>query len=60
MEEDRDFYEIPVEMDLQRESCDISIQTDDHGASEIRIVEVPIEVQVVESDFLISNSRNYE
>ena len=58
MEEDRDFYEIPVEMDLQRELCDISIQTDDPGVSEIRIVEVPVEVQVVESDLLISNSRN--
>ncbi len=47
MEEDRDFYEIPIEIELQRDACDISIQTDDLGASEIRIVEVPVEVNVV-------------
>jgi hypothetical protein len=60
MEEDRKFYEIPIEMDLQRESCDISIQTDDYGASDIRIVEVPVEVKLVDNDFLILNSKHNE
>ncbi len=55
---EREFYEIPVEMILHKEQCDMSMQTDDLG-SDVRVIEVPVEMNIVEDDefFLGSVSR---